>query len=151
MCVVLQHDLGKGDATLSRCIPLAVVLLGYRPLPAPLKRFAVSSLAGRLRSPLHPIDQGAFHSPHGPLDQNFRVPAHEKRETSALPYAIPSPNPTQVGCAPTVLLVGSWPAFPSLEPDQGPSLDAYLIHLILGRGRMQTKHNLARSSLNLNS
>ena len=24
MCVVLQHPLGKGDAALSRCIPLAV-------------------------------------------------------------------------------------------------------------------------------
>ena len=28
MCVVLQHHLGKGDAALSRCIPLAVVLYG---------------------------------------------------------------------------------------------------------------------------
>jgi len=33
------------------------------------KHFAVSSLAGRLRSPLLPIDQGALHSPYGTLDQ----------------------------------------------------------------------------------
>ncbi len=57
-------------------------LRGIEPLPAPVKRFAVSSCAGRLRSPLHPIDQGAFHSPRGPLARLFHHPAHEQREMS---------------------------------------------------------------------
>ena len=59
MCVVLQHDLGKGDAALSRCIPLGCgALRGIEPLPAPLKRFAVSSLArGAFLLLLHPHEQ----------------------------------------------------------------------------------------------
>ena len=120
MCCTTTPILARETLPLSRCIPLGCgALRGIEPLSAPVKRFAVSSLAGRLRSPLHPIDQGALRSPHGPLDRLFRHPAYEQRETSALPCAIPSTNPARVGCPPTVPLVGSWPAFRLLDFDQG--------------------------------
>jgi hypothetical protein len=97
---------------------------GTEPHSAPVKRFAVSSLArGAFLLLLHPHDQGAFHSPRGPLDRLFRHPAHEQREISALPYAIPSTNLAQVGCVPTIPFVGLRPAFRLLDFDQGQSLD----------------------------
>ncbi len=56
MCVVIQHYLGKGDAALSRCIPLADgVFTGtiHSNLTTPSKRIAVLSLAGPGDMPLH--------------------------------------------------------------------------------------------------
>ena len=83
--------------------PLRVPVASPRPvahpglsLLAPVKRIAVSSLAGRLRSPQHPIGQGAFHSPSGTLDQ-----------------------PCAVWMPPTLPPVGSRPAFRPLDFDQG--------------------------------
>ena len=125
MCCTTTH-LGKGDAALSRCIPLASGAIQASSLLAPVKRIAVSSLAkGAFLLLLHLHDQRAFHSPRGTLDRNFRVPAHEQREISILPCAIPSTNPTRVGYAPTVPYVGSRPAVRPLDFDQGSSLDAY--------------------------
>ena len=77
MCVVLQHDLGKGDAALSRCIPLAVAQSGIEPLCASetYRRFIT-----RGETSLSP----APHRPKGEV---------------TLPCGIPLTNPARIGCA----------------------------------------------------
>lgn len=69
MCVVLQRDLGKGDAALSRCIPLAIALHRHR---------AGESATGETSLSPNPIDKGDCSSPFEPIasDGDFILPRH---------------------------------------------------------------------------
>jgi hypothetical protein len=69
MCVVLQRDLGKGDAALSRCIPLAS---GVVPISNRISAIGETSL-----SP-NPIDKGDCRSPFKPIASggDFILPRH---------------------------------------------------------------------------
>lgn len=90
MCVVLQRALGKGDAALSRCIPLALDLRRHR-LPAEASAKA-GSLSGSKTSGRFIAGQGASSAPRHPIGERS-VPAPFEPMTRGVPAPEPSRAP----------------------------------------------------------
>ncbi len=137
MCVVLQHDLGKGTRCASPLHPLGLWRKsGIVPFCASetFRRFITRTVW-----PVH--HQSGEHSsprPRGisfplePPDRLFRHPAREQREMSVLPFAIPIDQTFRRWITANVSAHWITASVSTLDPDQGCALGCVIFRHFTG-------------------